>query len=512
MQVSDQSRIVAFLGSPSSYGGAPAVERVETHCAIVFLVGDRAYKLKRAVRFGYLDYSTIELREHFCRRELLVNRRFAPQLYLGAEPIRADAAGEPCFGGDGPVLDWVIVMRRFESGLQLDRLAGAGRLDRETMTRLADVIVRHHADAPSRREGSGRAAMEATLDGLMDEMGRLPPGILDPGLVAAVGVAARASIARQGELLDRRHAGGASRLCHGDLHLRNICLFEGEPTLFDAIEFSDDLAWIDVLYDLAFLLMDLAHGGYDSLGNAVFNRYVDRAQCDVDLAVLPLFIGVRAVIRAMTTAAGALAQGRTVDDEGSAYLSEAMAVLGERKSALVAIGGLSGTGKTTVANAVAPSFGPVPGARVLRSDVIRKSLMGVAPEQRLSDAAYRPEVTARVYATMMERAHAALAAGFCVVLDAVFAQPHERAAAEAVAAAAGRPFAGFWLEGRATVLEQRIVARRGDASDATPAVLRLQLGYDTGQIAWTRVDADRQAAEVAADLVRHRDGAMLLTR
>jgi len=277
--------------------------------------------------------------------------------------------------------------------------------------------------------------------------------------------------------------------------LRNICLVDGVPTLFDCIEFNDRIACIDVLYDLAFLLMDLDHRGLSALANAVLNRYFDLAgEAEGDLAPLPLFLALRAEIRAHVGVAAAAAQ----PDEAKAaqqieaargYLVAALAYLRPATPRLIAIGGLSGTGKSTLAYGLAPTVGRPPGARVLRTDVLRKRLAGVAPETRLPDSAYGSDMTVRVYAALYAAAGEALAAGRPVIADAVFADPVERAAIAEVAARAGVPFTGLWLDAPPEVLEARVAARSGDASDATVAVLRRQLGYDIGRIDWTRVDA-----------------------
>ncbi|MGH6883182.1 MAG: AAA family ATPase, partial [Hypericibacter sp.] len=276
--------------------------------------------------------------------------------------------------------------------------------------------------------------------------------------------------------------------------LRNICLWQGRPTLFDAIEFSEELATIDRLYDLAFLLMDLEHRGLRDLSIRVFNRYFDRGETEEGAAALPLFMAVRAVIRAHVAASTARRQGQGDHSEASRdqsrrYLELALRLLAPTKPVLIAIGGLSGTGKSTLAYRLAPSLGNAAGARVLRSDVVRKRLAGLAPEARLPDDAYGPEKTLAVYENLGEAAAAALRAGGIVIADAVFARPDERAAIEAVAAKAGVGFAGFWLEAALPILEARVAGRRGDASDATVAVVRRQQDYETGPMSWMRVDA-----------------------
>ncbi len=300
-------------------------------------------------------------------------------------------------------------------------------------------------------------------------------------------------------LLDRRRAEGKVRHCHGDLHLRNICLLDGKPTLFDGIEFSDDIADIDVLYDLAFLLMDLRHREHNDLGNLVFNRYLDRTDDADGLAALPLFLSLRAAIRAHVTAAAAMRQtgSATTSEPARSYLALARDLLRPRQPSLIAIGGVSGTGKSSLARAVAPELGPVPGARMVHTDVIRKRLSGTTPETRLPPEAYRREMNDRVYQTLYAEAEQALRAGYAVIADAVFLLPAERAAIAGIAEAVGVPFTGIWLEAPPELLARRIAARSGDASDATVDVMRQQLGHDPGTIEWRRLDAAKEIADLA---------------
>jgi predicted kinase len=288
------------------------------------------------------------------------------------------------------------------------------------------------------------------------------------------------------------------RECHGDLHLGNICLVEGKPRLFDALEFDRRFSSIDVLYDLAFLLMDLRRRGFGHLANAVFNRYLDRRDEADGLAALPLFISLRAAIRAHIAASAARRQptreARTHLACGAKDLLRlALAALKPAGARVIAIGGFSGTGKTTLACDLAASLSPAPGGRVLRSDVLRKALHHMAPEQTLPAQAYSGAAHRATYERLMAEAAGALEAGCPVVLDAVFAEPRDRASAEALARDQGVPFTGIWLEAPTALLEQRIRARRGDASDATIAVLREQARRGAGEVRWLKLDASRDA-------------------
>jgi hypothetical protein len=300
-------------------------------------------------------------------------------------------------------------------------------------------------------------------------------------------------LARCGAALDARRARGKVRRCHGDLHLRNICVYDGKPLLFDCIEFSEPIASIDVLYDLAFLLMDLVHCGERRFANLLLNRYLDLTGDDDGLAAMPLFMGLRAVIRAHVTASAAEhapgGERAAAFAEARRYAEAAGAMLWPAPARLIAIGGLSGSGKSSLAARLAPELGIVPGARVLRSDVLRKRRFGLMPEERLPAEAYGAAVTADVYRELCDRAAMALGGGYAAVIDAVALREEERRAFVAVAAKAGVPFTGLWLDAPSERMRERIGARRADASDATAAVLEQQLQADPGMLDWHRIDA-----------------------
>jgi uncharacterized protein len=487
----DQQAVIAFLSEPSTYG--PAIERVdiiETHVSLVFLAGDRAYKLKRAVKYPYLGFSTPEHRRRACEAELALNRRTAPSLYLEVRAIARMPDGRNGFAADGPAIDWVVVMRRFEQSLLFDALAQTGGLSVRLMNELADHIADFHALAERRIDYGGATVLIDIAETNHRCLVAARQVGFAPECVDEIRASSLQRLGAVGALLDRRRAEGKVRRCHGDLHLRNICLLDGKPTLFDCLEFSDALASIDVLYDLAFLLMDLDHRGLTDFSNLVLNRYLDLTDEDNGLSAMPLFLSLRAAIRAHVTATAmdraAHAESKLeMAAEARRYLELAVRFLRPRPCRLVAIGGLSGSGKSTLAAALAPEIG----ARVLRSDVIRKRLFGVAPETRLPASAYAPGVSQRIYQALRDKAAAALAAGYSVIIDAVSLNAEERRSFAALAEAAAVPFWGLWLAAPVPTMERRLRARRRDASDASPEVLAQQLRQDAGPIDWVIIDA-----------------------
>jgi hypothetical protein len=492
----DQRDVIAFLKDSSSYGaGTDRVEVIETHASLVFIAGERAFKLKRALAYPYLDFSTPDLRRRACQAELTLNRRTAPALYEEVRGLFRGPDGAIGFAPHGEPLDWVVVMRRFDQSLLFDALARTGGLDPYTMDELADHIAQFHASAERRFDHGGAAEMidlaEVQYRCLVAESRAAG---FSPAQTRGAYEKWQERLAALAELLNRRRATGKVRHCHGDLHLRNICLLDGKPTLFDCLEFDEALASIDVLYDLAFLLMDLEHRGLGHLANRVFNRYLDRSEEDDGLAAMPVFLSLRAGIRAHVVATaleriGDPAANPKLLCDAHCYLELAEQFLRSEPCRLVAIGGLSGSGKSTLAAALAPELGLRPGARVLRSDVTRKLLLGVDPEERLPATAYTRETSDRVYAALRRKAADGLAAGYTVIIDAVSLTSEERSSFAEVARAAAVPFSGLWLEAGAEAMAGRIRGRISDASDASPAVLAEQLRLDPGKVDWVRIDA-----------------------
>ena len=494
LESQSQEAVFALLADPATHGGAK-VKRIDTHAATVFLAGARAFKVKRAVRFPFLDYSTLDKRKSACEAELKVNQPFAADIYRRVVAITREPDGRLALDGGGAPVEYAVEMRRFAEDATLDHLADNGKIDAALADALARAVAVAHAGAAAVAPEPWIKALADYIEEHVAAFGETP-ALFPPAEIDALARASRAAYGRIHPLLVERGRHGLIRRIHGDLHLGNIVLLEGRPVLFDAIEFSPLIASGDVLYDLAFLLMDLTERGLGASANIVLNRYLleTRRPEDLDaLAALPFFLSMRAAIRAKVTAARlAQADARervAIDSSARKYFEWARRFIAPAPPVLVAVGGLSGTGKSVLASALAPELGVAPGAVLLRSDVERKALLGRDEHDKLPDAAYTPEVTARVYAAIIDKARRAIAAGHAAIVDAVFAQPDERRLVEQCAAALGISFQGMFLDADLATRVARVGTRSRDASDADAAVARQQDSYDLGELDWRRIDA-----------------------
>jgi aminoglycoside phosphotransferase family enzyme/predicted kinase len=489
---SDQDSVLCFLGRAED-----GMRRIDTHASVVFLGKDRVLKVKRAVRLPFLDYSTREKRKAACDEELRVNTRFAPGLYRRVVPITQQEAGL-AIDGNGTPLEWAVEMARFDETLGLDRVAASSEIQPTLAAALADTIHRaHDQSAPAQ----GRSWLDS-IAGIIDRntarfrnVGGLPGDAVD-----RLDALSHAALDAHLSLLEERADAGWVRRCHGDLHLGNIVLIEDRPVMFDAIEFDPVIATTDILYDLAFPLMDLIQFGQEAAANALFNRYLDTTDeaAREALSLLPLFLSMRAAIRAhvLFTKSEQRADDQSASNEAKNYFDLAVRLIDPEPPSMVAIGGQSGAGKSALGRKIAPLLPPPPGAVIVRSDVIRKALFGVAETTRLPSSAYEPAVTRAVYETMRERARQIAEQGCSVVLDAAFLRAEERAAFAATAPAVRH--IGLFLEADRVTRLARIDARQNDASDATAAVAVAQEAMTEGDLDWPRIDAGGTPAETLA--------------
>jgi uncharacterized protein len=498
-----QDAVFELLGNPATYGLAATAEvgRHQTHAAIVFLAGDCAFKVKRAVRYPFLDFSSLDKRKAACEVELTINHKFAPQLYRRLVPITRESNGALALNGNGEPVEWAVEMVRFDEDKTLDRIAGRGELDDGLLAKLAIAVAAMHERAEPVAPAPWIAAVEQFIAD-NTSIFRQHAELFERPAVSDLERQLLAALKRLRPLLIARGEQGLIRRGHGDLHLGNIAVLDGEPIAFDALEFDPVIASGDLLYDLAFLLMDLLEFDQVAAANRVLNGYYAAARRDADcegIAALPFYMSLRAAIRAMATASRLDIAKDTVARSARRYFDLALKLLAPPKPRLLGLGGLSGTGKTVLARSLAPSLEPAPGALVFRSDIERKALYGVGEHERLPSSAYSPEISQSVYRTIIDKAARVARAGHSAIVDAVFARAEERAALETAASATAVKFHGLFLAADLPVRLQRVGQRAGDASDADADVARKQEEFVTGAVTWTHIDAAGAPAQTLAN-------------
>lgn len=442
-----------------------------------------------------MDFTSLAARKIACEKEIEINKRTAPTIYKRVVPVTSEPDGL-ALDGPGKPVEYLVEMDRFDETTVFDQLIiQPGKLGRKMMEALADEIASFHAAADVKPSNGGCEGTRQIAENNKQSFDILPSGVFDIDLVQSVTGRTLERIDKVRSHLSRRRDDGHVRACHGDLHLRNICLVDGQPTMFDAIEFSDDFSNIDTMYDLAFLLMDLDFRGERRLASFVLNRYLDVLTEDVDaFHVLPIFLSMRAQIRAHVGAAAAAAQSELDKsqlelDAARQYLSLAEMYLCSSPARLVAVGGLSGSGKSRLAREIAPGFIQGVGARVLRSDVERKRLCAVHPNKSLGPDGYTPEITTKTFDHLFQLARDVLETGQSVVLDAVFSSSAHRSAVEEIAKDLDVEFQGIWVDASDEVRLERIQQRQNNVSDITPDIARQQSNYDLGDMNWAKVDS-----------------------
>ncbi len=466
--------------------GADAVQLLETHISWILLTGNYAYKLKKPLDLGFLDYSTLERRRHFCEEEIRLNRRTAPQLYLEAIPING-TVDTPCFGGAGPILEYAVKMRRFPAGQLLDELLHANRLPPALIDTLAATVANFHAAAARVATDSAQGTPEAAYLPVRENFEQILPRLSDADLIARVrqlAAWAAAGLERLTPLLEQRRADGHIRECHGDLHLGNIVLLDGEPLPFDGIEFNDNLRWIDVISDTAFLMMDLQARGRSDYAWRFLDAYLQHTGDYAALPLLPWYLSYRAMVRAKVAAIrAAQASGdatlrRHSEEEVAAYLRLAASCAEPRRPALLITRGLSGSGKTRHSQVLLERLGLIR----LRSDVERKRLFGLAPTESSGSAVgggiYTADAGARTYAHLAATAEGVIQAGLPVLIDATFLHRAQRDMFRTLAQDLDLPFLIVEFSASNDELRRRIQHRSTqgrDASEAGLSVLEQQL-------------------------------------
>jgi aminoglycoside phosphotransferase family enzyme/predicted kinase len=479
--------LVAALRDPERYPHpVERVEIIETHISWVLLTGRYAYKLKKPLDLGFLDFSTLERRREACETELTLNRRTAPELYL--EVVRVIGTVEdPSIGGSGPAIEYAVKMREFPQAALLDRVAARGELRLEQTDELAATVARFHAEV----ERAGRQSEFGTPEAVIAparanfaQLRALPIGTDAAAVLGRLAAWTDRESARCRRAFEARRREGFVRECHGDLHLRNLVLLDGRIVPFDCLEFNDALRWIDVAAEVAFVVMDLVDHGLGAHAWRFLDAYLSETGDYGALAVLRFYLVYRAMVRAKIACLRAqqlpegVPQRSDADGEFRGYLRLAEAFAALERRALIVTRGLSGSGKTVFSGLLTEEIGAI---RV-RSDVERKRLHGldarVGSGAGIGEGIYGREATRRAYARLLDAARAVLEAGFPVAVDATFLARADRDAFRALACRLGVPFAIAACEAPEPVLRERIGARGragGDASEATLDVLTRQL-------------------------------------
>lgn len=517
----DQATLIRALCNPVLYDHeADSVELVETHISWVLLSGAYAYKIKKAVNLGFLDFSTLEKRRFFCGEELRLNRRLAPKLYLDVVPISGTSA-EPKLNGTGSAIEYAVKMLRFPQEALLDRMLAQGKFTPAQADAMAREVARFHAaTAAATPEGLGtpqavHQPVRENFAQIAERSRGLPENVtLDPLKQWSEREFARR---RTDFALRREH--GLVRECHGDLHLGNMAWIDDQPILFDCIEFNPSLRWIDVISDAAFVVMDLHDRGRPDLAQRFLNTYLEQTGDFDGLRLLPYYLCYRAMVRAKvscirTDQSGlSTEQQQTASQQAAAYVHLASLFTRPSRPWLLITHGYSGSGKTTATQLLLEQTSAIR----LRSDVERKRLFGLAPDARsqsgIDQGLYTPDAHLKTYRHLEVLAREVLQAGFPVIVDAAFLKRAEREAFRSLALELGIPFLILELHAAEDTMRQRIVHREQfgrDASEATLQVLELQMRSGEGIAAeeknWTATLNSGQSME--ASLLRLAGGLM----
>lgn len=459
---------------------------IETHISWLLLTGPYAYKIKKPVNLGFLDFSTLEKRRHYCHEELRLNQRLAPELYLTVIPITGSAS-HPAFAGEGPVIEYAVKMREFAQSAQLDRVLERGELRSEHIVRLAEAVARFHTRAAFAGADTPYGDAEAVWQPAGQNFDQIRP-YLDSGqdrtLLDSLQVWSSQTHARLGMDWPERKHGGFIRECHGDMHLGNMALVDDKILIFDCLEFNARLRWIDVMSEVAFVTMDLHDHGRPGLAHRFLNDYLQHSGDYRGLRVLNFYQVYRALVRAKVACLRLGQPGLSGEEQEAIhghcrqYLHLAKRFTRAAPTPLIIMHGLSGSGKTTISSTLLESSGAVR----IRSDVERKRLFGLSPEAQSGSGVaadlYSADAGRRTYERLAEIARAVIAAGFPVIVDAAFLKRRQRESFQDLADELRVPFVIVHCDAPEALLRQRITNRqeRGrDPSEATLAVLEHQL-------------------------------------
>jgi uncharacterized protein len=493
------------------------IESIQTHASIVILTGEFAYKLKKPVNFGFLDYSTVAKRQHFCQEELRLNQRGAKELYLEVVSI-AKHDDRYQFGDEGEIVDYVVKMVQFPQENLLSNLFSAGKITETEIEDVAGVVAAFHANANTSEYINSFGTIDCIRQSIEDNYYHTEKYIdrIQTQLqYTATKAYSDRYFSEHPELFTQRVNGGFIRECHGDLHLRNICRWHDKILLFDCIEFNEPFRFVDTMYDVAFVVMDLEARGRKDLANRFLNTYTEQSGDWEGLQVLPLYLSRQAYVRAKVTsfllddpgihAAEKQAAARTASD----YYRQAWEYTRTDRGKLIMLSGLSGAGKSTLGKQIALQVGAIQ----IRSDGVRKHLGGIPLIAKGDASLYTPEMTARTYDRLLDLAQKSIARGFTVVLDAKYDRVALRAAVIDLARTQNIPLQVFHCTAPDEILRDRLRQRTGDIADATVDLLASQQATwedftpaERGYV--TTIDTTQNTTKLLAELAEANDSGL----
>ena len=515
------SDLISALQNPDLYDHPVKDFRVlETHISWVILTGDYAYKIKKPMDFGFLNFSTLDRRKHFCEEELRLNKRLADALYLEVLPITG-SADAPSLGGNGEPFEYAIKMRQFDQDGLFDKQQERGQLNIDDLTSLARQVAQFHDKLPPIADDKPLGTPDAVFAGMQENFDQVRPMIDDPELLTQLDnleAWTKATFELCQPLIEKRRADGYVRECHGDLHLANITVHEGKVTVFDCIEFSEPFRFIDVINDLAFLLMDLESRGETRMANRVLNHYLEYRGDFEALPLLTLYKAYRAMVRGKIALFTMGNPGLSdAEKDGLMQTYRNYAQLAEDYSSfpnpyLLAMTGLSASGKSVISADMAAELGLVR----LRSDVERKRLYGLGPtdssKSGVGENLYTEEANQKTYERLANLARDLLLGGLPVIVDAACLKRWERDLLTDVAENLGLPFALIHCEAPEAKRREWIRERDGDASEATEELLEAQESWfepltDQEKTHTVHLHTDQDhLAEAVADRIRQHFG------
>ena len=461
------------------------IKLIETHISWVILTGDFAYKIKKPVDFGFLNFSTLEKRHFFCEQELVLNRRLAPEIYLEVVAING-TSDEPRLSGSGAVFEYAVKMKQFPQSAQLDNKLAAGELKLEHMNAIAHMTAYFHQSTDVANEAMDYGNKETLYQPVEENFKQINEHLVTEQYADKLLILAqwsRSELTKQQAVFTQRKADGFIRQCHGDMHLRNLIWLDNKPVAFDCIEFNDKLSWIDVISEIAFLIMDLQHRQQHQLANRFLNSYLEITGDYAGLSVLSFYLCYRALVRAKVNAlrVGQIniteKENEQAITEFESYLELASSYIKHSSPNLIITRGLSASGKSTVSQQLVDKTGMLR----IRSDVERKRLFDISlttgAANNIDSGIYSTQASLQTYAKLAELAYNIITAGYSVIIDAAFLKHEQRQPFQQLASRLGVSYIILEITAPAEILRQRIKKRKNDVSDADLTVLEHQLTH-----------------------------------